>query len=254
MQNTLLVVKSLLAFCALTTLVNLDWRQVAIAQENPPATSATASKVTFNPPKLDKPKATRGAASRHILDCLDEITSSNVPLLPLVPNSASGLTVASHPTVLVHLPKTSAKKILFSWRDEKNNDHYHVILPLNHSGGVISLNLPEDAPPLEVGKNYYWALAIIPDSKLKPDTPTIEGQIQRVALESKVRDRLKTANPLETAIIYGEAGIWYETVATLAKLKMAEPDDQILTSNWKYLLTSVGLEKISQMPTNSGNY
>ena len=172
-------------------------------------------------------------------------------LVPLIPTSAKGLTVSSHPTVLAYLPETSANTILFSWRDENKNDHYQVILPLNHSGGVISLTLPEDAPPLEVGKNYHWALAIIPNNKLKPDTPTIEGQIQRVALGSEIRDRLEVANPLETAVIYGEAGIWYETVATLAQLTTAAPDDHNLKSNWEYLLTSVGLEKISQVPTNS---
>ncbi|MEM9272624.1 MAG: DUF928 domain-containing protein [Cyanobacteria bacterium P01_F01_bin.143] len=233
----------------MTTLINLDWREVAIAQEN--SHYAKEFKVTFNPPKSDKPQNTQGAASRHIKNHLNNVANADLPLVPLIPTSAKGLTVSSHPTVLAYLPETSADKILFSWRDEQNNDHYQIFLPLNHPGGVISLTLPEDAPPLEVGKNYHWALAIIPDTKLKPDTPTIEGQIQRVTLESAIRDRLEVANPLETAVIYGEAGIWYETVATLAQLTTAAPDDNNLKSNWEYLLTSVGLEKISQVPTNS---
>ncbi len=46
----------------------------------------------------------------------------------------------------------------------------------------------------------------------------IQGQIQRVEMTPSLSDRLKNANPLETAALYGEAGIWYETVATLAQL------------------------------------
>ena len=171
----------------------------------------------------------------------------------MLPVSDQALTVASHPTVLASLPQTSAQQVLFSWRDENNNDHYQTIVPLKNQGGIISLTLAEDAPPLEVGKNYQWALAIMCDGKLHPDTPTIQGQIRRVALESSIRDRLKTANLLETAVIYGEAGIWYETVATLAHLKTAEPGDQNLASNWSDLLTSVGLEEISQVPTITEN-
>ncbi|MGK7892574.1 MAG: DUF928 domain-containing protein [Xenococcus sp. (in: cyanobacteria)] len=240
-------VKYLLTFCALTILINPCFPSKAIAEENSYSTSKKTFKVTFNPPLEDQPQTSKGAASRCTEECNNQVTNPNLSLVPLIPTSAKGLTVASHPTVLAYLPQSFGQKVLFSWRDENNNDHYQTILTLNHQGGVISLTLPVDAPPLEVGKNYSWGLAIITDGKLKPDTPTIEGQIQRVALESTIRDRLQNANPLETAIIYGEAGIWYETIATLAKLKTAAPDDQNLAANWEYLLTSVGLDNLSSL-------
>ena len=250
MKSKLWGVKYLLTFCALTILINPYFTSQTIAEEISNSPAATTFKVTFNPPLEDQPKTSQGAASRCIGECNNQITNPNLSLVPLIPASAKGLTVASHPTVLVYLPQTSAQKVLFSWRDENNNDHYQTTLTLNHQGGVVSLTLPEDAPPLEVGKNYRWGLAIIPEGKLKPDTPTIEGQIQRVALDSTICDRLENANLLETAVIYGEAGIWYETIATLAKLKTAAPNDQNLAANWEYLLTSVGVENLSQIPTN----
>lgn len=243
MKSNLSIVKYLLTFCALTILINPYFANKAIAGENSSSTSTTTFKVTFNPPQEDQPKTSQGAASRCTGEC-------NLPFVPLIPTSATGLTVAAHPTILVYFPQTSGQQVLFSWRDENNQDHYQTVISLNPQIGVTSFALPKDAPPLEVGKNYLWGLAIISDGKLKPDTPTIEGQIRRVALDSTIRDRLKTANPLETAMIYGEAGIWYETVATLAKLKTAAPDDHNLAANWEYLLTSVGLENISEIPTN----
>ena len=251
MKSNLSGFKSLLTFCSLTILITPYWQSKAIARENSNSAYTTPSKVTFNPPAGDKPKTSRAGASRSIGECINQAENSNLPLAPLLPVSAQGLTVASHPTVLAYLPQTSAKQVLFSWRDENNNDHYQTILPIDNQGGAISLTLPEDAPPLEVGKNYQWALAIMCDGRLQPDSPMIQGQIRRVALEATLSDRLKNANLLESAAIYGEAGIWYETVATLAKLKTAQPGDQNLASNWQDLLTSVGLEKISQVPNTT---
>ena len=242
-------VKFLLTFCALASLITPYWQGKAIAQENSNPISATTSKVTFNPPAGDKPQITQGAASRITRKCINSLGNSDLPAAPIIPVASQGLTIASHPTVLVYLPQTSAQKLFFSWQTENNQDHYQAILPIENKAGIISLTLPENAPPLEVGKNYHWALAILCDGQLHPDSPTIEGQIRRVALEPTICDRLKKANLLETAVIYGEAGIWYETVATLAQLKTAQPSDQNLASNWEDLLTSVGLEKISQVPT-----
>ncbi|WP_040897821.1 DUF928 domain-containing protein [Xenococcus sp. PCC 7305] len=243
-------------FAVLTILITPGWLIRAIAQENSNPSSNPTFKVTFKPPTVDQPKTSKGAASRCIGQCNNEnqAENSSLPLVPLIPASTKGLTVSSHPTVLVYFSSNSASLVLFSWRNEDSSDHYQTILPLNNQSGVISLTLPDDAPPLEVGKNYQWALAIIPNGKLKPDTPTIEGQIQRVALEATTRDRLQTANSLETVVIYGEAGIWYETVATLAKLRKAAPDDHNLASNWQNLLASVGLEKIAQIPSDSSDF
>ena len=243
MKNSL--VKSLVALCGLSILITPYWHGKVLAQENSNSVSARSFKVTFNPPAGDQPQRSTGGASRSIGQCINQAENSDVPLVPLLPTSAKGLTVASHPTVLAYLPGTSAEKVFFSWRDEQNNDHYQAILPIEHQAGIISLTLPEDAPPLEIGKNYQWALAVMCGGKLKPDSPMIQGQIQRVTIESTLSDRLKNADALETAAIYGEAGIWYETIATLAKLQITEPNNPSLTSNWQELLTSVGLEQVA---------
>ena len=244
-------VKFLLTFFTLTILVAPYGQNKIFAQEN--SNSESSAKVTFNPPTGDKPKTTNGAATRITRQCINPSANTDLPPLPIIP-PAQGLTTASHPTVLAYLPKISAKKVLFSWRDENNNEHYQTILSLENEAGIISLTLPEDSPPLELGKNYQWALAIMCDGKLHPDSPTIEGQIRRVSLESTINERLKIANPLETAVIYGQAGIWYETVAILAQLKTAELHCPKLASNWQDLLNSVGLEKVSQVPITSTQY
>ena len=248
MKSNLSKVQSLLIFLSLTTLIAPYWQSKAIAQDNTNSGSATRFKVTFNPPAGDQPKTSIAGASRSIGQCINQAQNSNLPLAPLLPASAQGLTVASHPTVLAYLPATSAQKVFFSWQDENNNDHYQTILPVENKAGIVSLTLPDEAPPLEVGKNYQWSLAIMCDGKLQPDSPIVQGAIQRVEIEPGLSTRLQHANTLETAAIYGEAGIWYETIATLATLQTTQPHNSSLTSNWQELLTSVGLEKVASTP------
>ena len=242
-----MIVKLLLVGCIFSTLIS-PYGDKVIAQENAASNDGKTFKVTFNPPDKKSPQKSRGGASRTIGQCINQTENSDVPFAPLLPAESQGLTVASHPTVLAYLPETTAQKALFSWQDENNKDHYQTVVPIQNQGGIISLTLPEDAPPLEVGKNYQWALAVMCNSRLQPDSPVIQGQIQRVAKTSALSDRLKNASALETAAIYGEAGIWYETVAVLTQLRTTQPNNSDLTLNWQELLTSVGLEKVATTP------
>lgn len=219
----------------------------AIARENLDRTP-TNFKVTFDPPAEGMPMTSVGGGTRTSGQCIDRARNTDLPFSVLQPVSAMGLTVAAHPTVLVHLPETSAKKMFFSWRSEDNQDHYQTILPIKNISGIVSLAFPNDAPPLEVGKNYQWALGIMCDGRLQPDSPMIQGQIKRVSLDPSLQGRIESAGSLESAALYAKAGIWYETVATLAQLKAAQPNDRNLTTNWQDLLTSVGLEKIAEVP------
>ena len=221
---------------------------VAIAQETPNTSAKTTQlKVTFEPPAEGMPKNSIGGASRTIGQCFME-TQSAIPFSALLPGSASGLTAESHPTILAYLPETSAQSVFFSWRGENNRDHYQAILPIKNEGAIVSLNLPETAPPLEVGKNYQWALGIMCDGRLQPDSPMIHGQVKRIELASTIQSSLDKNISLKNAALYGENGLWYETVATLAQLKTAQPSDRNLASNWSELLDSVGLREFSDVP------
>ena len=247
------VSKSLLSCLALGILLAPLGQAKVIAGETDYTPSTTTQfKVTFDPPAEDMPKSSMGGASRTISQCINQI-ESDLPFSALIPASTQGLTTASYPTILAYLPKTSAENLFFSWRDEDNQDHYQAILPIQKEAGIISLNLSENAPPLEVGKNYQWALGIMCDGRLQPDSPMVQGQVKRVELASDIQNRMDDDLSLKNAALYGENGLWYDTVATLAQLKAAQPSDRELESNWNELLNSVGLAEISEAPLNINN-
>ena len=246
-----LSVKSLFVLFVLAVSIAFCGQGETAAHENHASTTSTKLKVTFDPPAEDMPKTSMGGASRSTGQCINmDATESAIPFSALLPANDEGLTVAARPTVLAYIPETSADRLFFSWQDENNGDHYQTVLPMNRTG-IVSLTLPEDAPPLEINKNYQWALGIMCDGRLQPDSPMVQGQVKRVAIAPGLSDRLQNASSLERAVLYGEAGIWYETAAALEQLKKTQPQDLDVVANWQDLLTSVGLAEIAEVSTNN---
>ncbi|MFB2975388.1 DUF928 domain-containing protein [Microseira sp. BLCC-F43] len=167
-------------------------------------------------------------------------------LTALLPTTRYGRTVAARPTFFVYLPPTASKEVFFSVQDERRNHHYQTILKISGKGGIVSFTLPEDAPELEIGKNYVWFFAPIqPGGILQPDNNGAIGWIRRV--ESQTAQNA-TKTPLERATEYAQQGIWYDTLAILAEAKLTQPGNATLASEWKDLLKEVGLEAIANQP------
>jgi hypothetical protein len=167
-------------------------------------------------------------------------------LTALLPTTRYGRTVAARPTFFVYLPPTASKEVFFSVQDERRNHHYQTILKISGQGGIVSFTLPEDAPELEIGKNYVWFFAPIqPGGILQPDNNGAIGWIRRV--ESQTAQNA-TKTPLERATEYAQQGIWYDTLAILAEAKLTQPGNATLASEWKDLLKEVGLEAIANQP------
>ena len=202
-------------------------------------------RVTFEPPKGDKPRQTVGGASRG-KQCPLDSQAIDLPITPLIPTTSQALTVKSHPTLLVYLPETSANKAYFSMRDENEDYDYQTILPIGNGAGIVSLTLPKDAPDLSLNKKYQWSLILMCDGKLRPDSPIATGNIKRVVSSSDMAQKSSKLSLLESAAILAQAGIWYDSVATLAQLKTVQPNDDNISANWENLLATVGLEKVAK--------
>lgn len=204
-------------------------------------------RVKFEPPGQGKPKETAGGASRGNF-CSQEQANLEKCVIPLTPVNQEGLTVTARPTFLVYVPQISAKQILFTLVDESQTYQYQKKIPLPRKEGIVSFKLPEEAPALEIGKNYQWSFVLIDAEGLKPDSPGVKGEIRRVELDKALSAQLEQISPIERAALYGKKGIWYETVGTLAELVRLQPENSELAETWKQLLNSVGLEVLAAKP------
>ncbi|MEM6611138.1 MAG: DUF928 domain-containing protein [Cyanobacteria bacterium P01_C01_bin.72] len=218
--------------------------RVATAQ-NKSIYTTKRHKVTFEPPQGNRPEESVGGASRGD-QCPTDSMDQSLSLTPLLPVGSRSLTMESHPTLLVYIPKTSAKTALFSIRDANEDYDYLTKMTISDRAGIVSLTIPDDAPALDVNQEYQWSLSLLCDNKLRPDSPVAQGDIMRVATDNSLIDQLGHADLLESAVIYGKAGLWDETISSLAELKSINPTDQDISDNWEGLLTSVGLENVAK--------
>ncbi len=228
----------------------------------PVTSGSTPIKFTPPPPPPDRGSAgvRGGAASRGC-------SSSNQSLMALVPayeqtlnldrgeaiavTKVWGLTTAKHSTFWFFVPhdKSSITAMEFVVKDESEKPSktlYRASVTPPITPGIVSVRMNETAAPLQVGKMYHWFLKL--KINCNPQQPAeseyVEGWVERVNLNSTLEVYLKQATPEQQAALYAENGIWYDSLTTLAKLRLVKPKDTALVTDWTSLLKSVGLENL----------
>lgn len=211
---------------------------------SPARTDNSIATVSFKPPPDDQePNRTTGAGSRSG-QCPQDATipaANTPPLMALVPTTNRGLTVAEHPTFWVYLPKTTAKQVVLSIREEGTKHHSQAFFPITTTSSIISFKPSDNSPPLEVGKIYQWAVVLVCGERPSPNDPAIASWVRRVAPSQPTNQ----GTFLEQAAWYGEQGIWYDALDSLAEARRTQSNSQALTGIWTDFLNSVGLEAIS---------
>ncbi len=172
-----------------------------------------------------------------------------IQMRALLPNSNIGLTTAGKPTFFFQISPTSVQEGKFNLLNAKGDTIiYEKTFPLKQTGGIMSFTLPADADALEVGKEYRWELVVNCDPEDQVGNPRVKGSIKRVQPDAKLSSDITKAPLRDRAVLYADAGYWYDSLKTLADLRLANPNDPTLVSDWKDLLDSAGLNSVAQDP------
>ncbi|MGB3535394.1 MAG: DUF928 domain-containing protein [Microcoleaceae cyanobacterium] len=176
----------------------------------------------------------------------DAGSRSPFDFMVLVPRQNIGATATDYPTFWLYV-KTSISQpipIELELRDRADNVIYQTQFELTQGPGIVSVPLPEAAPPLEAGEKYYWYFSSFEYELYR------FGELQRVALSPKVEKQLANLTPQERIIALANKGLWHETVTELAELRRTNPDNADLEAAWVELLADpdVALEKIASQP------
>ncbi|GAB4205781.1 MAG: hypothetical protein Fur006_62240 [Coleofasciculaceae cyanobacterium] len=208
----------------------------------------------FNPPRGRGISINRQGGATRGSECLQ----GKSILTALVPASGVGATAAPYPTIFWYMPKSAAPEMELVLENDQEQQIYSAQYSLAKSSdgtvqgtpGVMSLALPAYAnlPPLEIGQDYYWKLAVICDSQDRSSDVTIGGGIVRVKPSSSLAQNIQRATPQERVALYANDGLWYETLETLVKLRRERPNDTDLTQAWNKLLNSVDLDTTFRTP------
>jgi hypothetical protein len=209
------------------------------------------SNISFwNPPGTKAPQTSRGGASRDGNSCgFAQTKSVTDSLTPLMPKSNIGLTTKGHPTIFVYLPKSIAKEALFTIKDEKGNKHYQTTLKLPQNPGLMKINVPDSMSELVKGNKYNWSMLLVCGEDIEPDSPFVEGWIERVSPES---NNVSQNKPIDIELVknLGKAGLWLDTMSALVELRQSQPNNVEVAKTWKILLEdkTVGLTELVGQP------
>lgn len=195
-----------------------------------PFTSAEA-RITFKAPEgLQAPGRRIAGGSRAPQE--KNCSSGQNPLTAVVPNSNIGLTTQANPTLFFYVPQTSATLELVLHDQDKE---YKQTYKSSEKGGIVSIPFNK---ALEVNKVYRWSFSIVCNPKERSKDKFVEGAIKRIKTEPQLASKLATASPQESANLYAQAGIWQDSVASLAQSLSSNPNNGELKAEWQALLTS----------------
>lgn len=162
-----------------------------------------------------------------------------------------GLTTSVRPTFWFYVPYTQdlTATTEFILQDSGGNDIYRNAIALPPKPGVIGVSLPYTAS-LQVGKTYRWYLKVRCTQQKTASVPIyVEGDIQRVNLDSRVMQQLSAAvEPQQKVAIYAANGIWFDSQTMLAQLRQKNSNDASVAADWQSLLQSVNLDNVATAP------
>ncbi|ACC85035.1 protein of unknown function DUF928 (plasmid) [Nostoc punctiforme PCC 73102] len=203
---------------------------------NTPKTSGLISQIIhFLLPSKGAPGQRSYAAARADCPAIEK------PLTALVPNTNIGLTISERPTFWFYIPyqPTDTNPVEFLLINDKNNPVYKTTFQLTNIPGIISVNLPQNIPALEIGKKYNWVLSYMCDPANRLKDPFVKGYIERVSINSNLKNDLeKASRPRERILLFAENGLWYDALTILANERRQKPKDAQVTKDWKDLLLS----------------
>ncbi len=143
----------------------------------------------------------------------------------LAPKQYMGQTISTHPTFAWITPNVESYPIKFRLFQYGENNRLELVKQVELQGtpGMMTWTMPENEPGLEMGKQYYWQVAIICNVNRPSANPFDEAGLDVVALSPQLETQLSNnPDPLQQAKLYAEAGLWYDAFAQVALLSDPE--------------------------------
>jgi len=171
--------------------------------------------------------------------------------LALLPEGNSGLTTRDQLSLYVYFAEgTVVDQAILSLKSPDESEYYQTDLTLPteafaKTGGVMEVAFLDMTPKLTMDETYTWSLILKCNGQMRPDSPILGGVIQRVPSTLNVR---ADASLSEKAQAYGDAGLWYDVLGTLAMMRTEDPSSVQAATHWSTVLETVGLDAIADAP------
>lgn len=171
---------------------------------------------------------------------------TNQTLTPLIPVKNPILTISEYPIFWFYIPYApeDIESIKFSVniRDDKTGQEktrlYQASFKLPATRGVIGISLPSVPKyALEEGKFYHWYFKLYCKGNTSSQFDLdVNGWVQRVPRTSENEGKIAGGSP----------DIWYDALTSVAKGRIANPQDPNLNEKWANLLEFIDRKDLAQ--------
>ncbi len=224
---------------------------VPLVDKNFLVSQARGSRIRFVPPADKSTLRSQGSGSRGCEDSLQE----NLVTLLIPSKDYIGQTVSGHPTFFWHLSQPVSVPMKFTLREPGVAKPLYVKQVDSPKVGTIQIKLPKDLPELVSGRKYGWSVTLECNPRRPSANPYFYSWIERVPATPVLEQQLaaatsQTSSPPETlrkrALIYAQAGLWYNSLADISTAVTANPNNSSLQEDFLDLLAQVGLTEVAK--------
>jgi hypothetical protein len=224
---------------------------VPLVDKNFLVSQARGSRIRFVPPADKSTRRSQGSGSRGCEESLQE----NLVTLLIPSKEYIGQTVSGHPTFFWNLSKPVSVPMKFTLMEPGVAKPLYVKQVDSPKVGIIQMELPKDLPELVAGRKYGWSVTLVCNPRRPSANPYFYSWIERVAATPALEQQLaaatsQTSSPPETlrkrAMIYAQAGLWYNSLADISTAVTANPNNSSLQEDFLDLLAQVGLTEVAK--------
>jgi hypothetical protein len=224
------IIKTFIAALACVALLS-----PAVMAESPKKGSdVSAAPPLYQLPKVGKPTGRVGGGRRGGVHALPEVYA-------LVPDHV-GYSTSAQPVLYWYLSEKARGDVVFEVTLIDESSISPLVdrrLSAPSQPGLQRVELSKLGVKLKRGEEYQWSISLVPDPKDRSKDLVSSGWIEVVSPPAGMQDRLAAAGPAGAASVYGEAGLWYDTLdATMAQ---ADRGDAQAQGQLAGLLKQVGL-------------
>ena len=171
-----------------------------------PPSSFAKTKETYRPPHGNMRRQARKAGGSR---------GCNLPLNDtvtlLVPQEHTATTVSDSPIFFWYLSQKLSSPLRFTLLEPGKKPIF--VKELSPEPGIVALKLPQNSPPLELGKIYRWTVTVVCNPKKPSRNLFAQAWIERVPLPSSQTFIDNVNNSSLCSVEYAKAGIWYDAIA-----------------------------------------
>lgn len=171
--------------------------------------------------------------------------------IAIVPELPVNVAASVSSRIFFYVPSTKKPKTIeFIIRTKEDRLVHETFIQTTGQAGIMSLPIPEIIPENSEKSHgdYHWYLSMICDKNQRARDVVLEGWIEYVKLNNKVREKINTSTSAEKFNLLQQEGIWYDAISVLAESQKSQSNSIAVQTEWSHILESIGLGELASEP------